>query len=238
MRRPKVYPWISKLEIRCKIISIVAAAFLLITLEEPLILSIVLIGFLILAGLTGLPWGFLGRKLRLPLPFLIFMAVPLMLGEGFPVSEDRLVFTYQLITKGIGVFMLLIILTYTQEEVHLVEGLRQLPIPKTLSAVLLLSFRYVHVWTGTLKKTYRSSVSRGFEKGWNPRTLKVYGEMIGGMILRSLDQSNRVHRTMISRGFSKDLPMRPPKPMGKREGLWILSLIIAFTLLKALEMRL
>ncbi len=238
MSRPEAYPWISKLEIRCKIISLMAAAFLLITLEEPIVLSIILLGLFILARLTGLPWRFLGRKLGLPLPFLIFMATPLVLGDGFPISDDRLIFAYQLITKGLGVFMLLIILTFTQEEVHLVEGLRQIPIPKTLSAVLLLSFRYVHVWTATLKKTYRSSVSRGFEKKWNSRTLKVYGEMIGGMILRSLDQSQRVHRTMISRGFSKELPMRPPNPLGIREGLWILSLIIAFTLLKALEMRL
>ena len=238
MKNPNVRPWISKLEIRCKIISILGASFLLITLEEPLVLSIALTGLLILARLMGLSWGFIGKKLRLPLPFLLFMAVPLIFGEGLPVSGDRLIFAYQLMAKGLGVFMLLLMLTYTQEEVQLVEGLRQLPIPKTLSAVLLLSFRYVNVWTGTLKKTYRSSVSRGFEKGWNPGTLKVYGEMIGGMILRSLDQSQRVHRTMISRGFSKDLPMRPPSPLGKREGLWVLSGIMVFALLKVLEMRL
>ncbi|NBG87100.1 energy-coupling factor transporter transmembrane component T family protein [Isachenkonia alkalipeptolytica] len=238
MRRPKVYSWISKLEIRCKIISIMAAAFLLITLEEPIVLGIVLVGLWILARQMGLPWKFLIRKLGLPLPFLLFMSIPLMLGEGFPVSADRLIFAYQLITKGLGVFMLLIILTYTQEEVQLVEGIRQLPIPKTLSAVLLLSFRYIHVWTATLKKTYRSSVSRGFEKSWHPSTLKVYGEIMGAMILRSMDQSQRVHRTMVSRGFSRDLPKGPPKALGIREGLWVFSLMIGFILLKALEMML
>lgn len=238
MRRPRVSPWIGRLEIRCKILSILVSAFFVISLEEPRVLSITVLGILILVRLAGLPWGFVVRKLRLPLPFLLFMGIPLVLGEGFPIPHTRLLFAYQLITKGIGVFLLLILLVYSQKEAELVKGLHQLPIPKTLSAILLLSFRYVHLWGATLKKTYRASISRGFERGWNIGTLKVYGEMMGGMILRSLDQSNRVHRTMVSRGFRKDLPVEAPKALGLGEGFWVLGMITAFLLLKALEMRL
>ncbi len=238
MSRPKVYQWIENLEIRCKILSIFIAAFLLISIEVPLIISLALIGLLTLSRLMGLPWNFIGKKLLLPMPFLIFMALPLLLGEGLSITQERLEFTYLLVAKGLGVFLLMMMLVFTQEEYQLVEGLRQLPIPKTLSAVLVLSFRYVHVWTGTLKKTYRSSVSRGFEKGWNKNTFKVYGEMVGGMILRSLDQSQRVHKTMLSRGFSRDIPIKPSKALGKREGFWIIGLVATFTLLKVLEMRL
>lgn len=194
--------WVSRWEVRMKLVTCIAIAFLLVPVKNPIALGVYAVFLFALLFTARLPLRRVLQRLLLLLPFLIFLAVPVLLGGGFPPSPERVELILLLMLKAVCTVFLLFIIVFTQPVQLLFNGIGHMHLPDKLVSVLFLSWRYVFLFWEKLFQTYKALRSRLFRGGLNMRAYKTYGEIIGGLFVKSLDSSERVYKAMISRGYT------------------------------------
>lgn len=82
-----------------------------------------------------------------------------------------------------------------------IKALERLRMSPKLVALSLLTYRYVATYQETFQKVRISMTSRGFHPGGNLRTLGIVGNLIGFLLIRSFEQTERIYQAMRSRGY-------------------------------------
>ena len=104
-----------------------------------------------------------------------------------------------LMLKGVFALMAAFLLAATTTPEALAGALRQLHVPKTLTALFLLTFRYVDVLlkeVAVMTDAYHLRAPR--QKGI---AFKAWGSFLGQLILRSADRAAAIFESMELRGF-------------------------------------
>jgi len=86
---------------------------------------------------------------------------------------------------------------------RLAAGLEQLGIPRVFVVQLLFLYRYLFVVADEGARMTRSVDLRA--GGKNALRFRVYGSLVGHLLLRSMDRAERVYRAMVSRGFDGEI---------------------------------
>jgi cobalt/nickel transport system permease protein len=103
--------------------------------------------------------------------------------------------------------LLLNLLTLTTPATDLLDALLNLRVPPLLVAILAAMYRYISVLQTEFQTMRYAAQSRNLthHPGWQRL---VVGNMIGSLLIRTLDRSERIHRAMLSRGY-QGIPSRP-----------------------------
>lgn len=159
-------------------------------------------------------------KLRYVLPLVLMVGLfnplldrrPLVQIGPVTVSAGAISFL-TLALKGVFTLMAAFLLTATTSPEALAHALRQLRVPKTLTALFLLTFRYVDVLlkeAAVMTDAYHLRAPR--QKGI---AFKAWGSFLGQLILRSSDRATAISGSMVLRGFTGDfyyVPRRGKTP--------------------------
>ncbi len=99
-----------------------------------------------------------------------------------------------------------LLLAFTTPFHDLVDGLRQLRLPRIMVAIISFMYRYLSVLAGEATRMSRARASRSADPdgrgGGSLRwRAKVTGSMVGSLFLRSYERSERVYAAMQARGF-------------------------------------
>ena len=73
--------------------------------------------------------------------------------------------------------------------------------PSIFNRILALTFRYFHMVNEDVKKSNDALKSRGIMERKGLKTISIFGELIGGFFLKSINHSEIVFSAMQSRGF-------------------------------------
>jgi len=82
------------------------------------------------------------------------------------------------------------------------HALAHLKVPPKLVTMFLLFYRYLHVMRQEYLRLRQAMLVRCFQPGSNLRTYRTFGQLVGVLLVRSLDRSERVYNAMLCRGFS------------------------------------
>ena len=173
-----------------------------------------------------------------PLVKRMLPAAPLVLGIGIlnPVFDHQ-VFAVGGLTLSMGwitfisvclkclltVFAALLLIATTGMN-NLAAALRMLRIPKLFVLQLLLTYRYISVLLEEVSLIWRAySLRAPGQKGIN---WKVWGPLIGQLILRTFDRAQRVYQAMCLRGFTGEYNTGSQK----RLTLWDLAYLAGWSL--------
>ncbi len=211
-----VKPWGRCWEPRSKTIAAFIFVFGVVSLNNPWLVLTAFLFVLAASMMMGLN-GKLFSKLALLIPFLLLMTLPLILGGGLPPSSDRVTFAALIALKALTSMSAMVVMLTTQPLEEFMEGLASMKIPPVIISVLFLACRYALLFLEDVKKTRRALVSRLFSGGLNRESLQVYGELAGGMFIKSFDRSESVYRAMASRGFKGELPVGFPREINSRD---------------------
>jgi len=74
-------------------------------------------------------------------------------------------------------------------------------LPAKLISVFLFSVRYLQVLLDEYHRLRTAMVTRGFRPGMNRHTYRTYGYLVGMLLVRSLERSERILTAMRCRGF-------------------------------------
>jgi len=116
------------------------------------------------------------------------------------ITYDGLFMLANILTKAWLCILSLILLSSTTKFSNLLEGLRQLHVPRTLVLILSFMYRYIFVLTDEALRMQRAYQSRNVGGSLLHR-LKAFGNMIGVLFLRSYERAERIYMAMSSRGF-------------------------------------
>lgn len=223
-----VNSWAHRWEPRTKTVAAVSFVIGIITLQS-LHLLLTAFSLTLLAALsTGLRPQAIMRRMLWTAPFLLLMALPLVLGGGFPIATERGLTASLLIFKALTSILVMAILLGTQSVQQYFCGLAHMRLPALLVAVLYLAYRYVFLFRDQVATMQRALAARGFQPGLKKSSFKVFGEMAGGLLVKAVDRSDAVYRAMSARAFAGRLHTGRPLPVTKRDQVKC-GLVLMFT---------
>jgi cobalt/nickel transport system permease protein len=166
-------------------------------------------------ALSRVPFGYVGKRMVVEVPFVIFaLLMPLVATGprvdvlGLSLSQAGLLAAWGLLAKGTLGVMASLTLAATTEPRDLLVGLERLRVPAQLVQIIGFMIRYLDVVTDELRRMRVARESRGFQGG-GLRSWPVHARTAGALFIRSYERGERVHLAMLSRGYqSNAAPLR------------------------------
>ena len=102
--------------------------------------------------------------------------------------------------------ILLVLISYisTTSTIVLGQALSRLGVNRKLSYILFFFCRYLEVIYSELQRLSDSLKVRGFRPSTNMHTYKTFANLVGMLLVRSWERSERIYSAMICRGFNGD----------------------------------
>lgn len=158
-------------------------------------------------ALSQVPFGYIGKRMVVEVPFVVFAVLmpfvatgPRVDVLGLSLSEAGLVGAWGLLVKGTLGVMASLTLAATTEPRDLLVGLERLRVPRQLVQIVGFMVRYLEVVSDEMRRMRIARESRGFH-GRGVRTWPVMARTVGALFIRSYERGERVHLAMLSRGY-------------------------------------
>lgn len=148
-------------------------------------------------------------------------------------AQRAVVIALKVLTSALIIFALL----GSLEPVRMGRALAALNVPHRLVHLLLFAIRYIAVFRKETARLRDAMRTRAFRPGTNVHTLNTFGNLIGMMLVRSLERAERVDEAMRCRAFSGHFPLRPPKPLRTPDivfGFALAAVAMAFVMVSRL----
>jgi cobalt/nickel transport system permease protein len=190
-----------------------------------------------LVALSGLPAGYLLKKVLLVLPFAALIAVfnPLMDRKivfhvgALGISGGWVSFFSIILRFVLTVSAALILIALTGFNAVCL-ALSKFGVPKPFVTQLLFFFRYIFVLTDEAGRMVRAWSLRSFNS--RKISFKVYVFLVGHLLLRTLDRAERIYLAMCSRGFDGRIRMIRAMKIGPGEIIFGFGWSALFVLLR------
>lgn len=165
---------------------------------------------LLLAGVARLPWRPLARRLLRLNGFMLFLwlvlpwsavAAPVTLLPEWHAASPGVRLAAGITLKGNAIVLLFTALAATVDPSRLGLTLNRLRLPDKLVHLFVLMIRYtdlIHEEYGRLRQALRA---RAFHARFSLHTLSTFGYLVGMLLVRSMERSERVLAAMKCRGF-------------------------------------
>ncbi len=201
------------LDARAKLI--VTVVFLVTMLSVPLThLSELLLFFvfpLVTAARGGLNYLQLFRRSLIVLPFVALIGVFNLFYDREPVFRIGMLtvtmgwITFlSIILRGLLSVQALLILVYSTGYYRICRSMQRLGVPSIFTTQLLFVYRYIYVLVEESLAMSRARDARSFGRKSYP--LKVWGTLIGQLLIRTFDRAELISRAMLARGFTGTIP--------------------------------
>lgn len=233
-----------RLDARAKLLA--TLVFLLAMLSVPLTqLSELLLYTLfpmLCAAMGGIRYGDIVRQSLAVLPlvaliglFNLFYDREAAFRIGGLVVTTGTVTWLSILLRGLLSMQALLVLILGTGFYPLCRGMQRLGIPALFTAQLLFVYRYTYVLIEEAGRMSMARDARSFGRRAYP--LRLWGELIGQLLLRTLRRAEAIGRAMTARGFTGRLPdgLRPPDRWQPRDTAFLLGWSLALTLLRLLR---
>jgi cobalt/nickel transport system permease protein len=165
---------------------------------------------LLLVWLAALPAHFVAGGVKWVLLFLLpfFVILPLSYpGEpalriiGLPFAWEGLRLAVLIVLKALAIVLTAYALFGTSRFDVSMLALQRLKCPKIIVQMLLFTYRYVFVFLAEMRRMDTAMSARGFVKKPDGRTLRVVGNFVGTLLVRSFERTERIYKAMLSKGY-------------------------------------
>jgi cobalt/nickel transport system permease protein len=144
---------------------------------------------------------YFAARLAIFAPLLALVAASIPLSHGLQTGWFAMGAVW---IKGMICFATMLVLAWSTSAEELLRALRQLHVPVLFVATLSFMNRYLHVAADELARMRRARAARTFEHA--PRAgLPTAAGLIGMLLVRSFERSERVHAAMLARGFDGEI---------------------------------
>ncbi|MDR1920139.1 MAG: cobalt ECF transporter T component CbiQ [Candidatus Adiutrix sp.] len=204
---------LKKADPRLKIIAVVVWSFLLALTEQIGAAMAGLAGSVILAMISGLPAKDILKRLLTVNFFILFLWLVLPFSFSYPgevmarlgpleITRQGLRLTCLLTIKGNAVALGAIAFFGASSVFELTAAARRLGAPEKMTAIFVLMFRYVQVIGQECARLRLAMKARGFKPSMSMHSYRSYANLIGMILIRSLDRASRIHAAMRCRGYN------------------------------------
>ncbi len=208
-------------DVRCKIVTILVYSFMVTALHQltAALLAIVFSCFVLVLARSSLT-KVLVRLLAIVgfvSMFLVVMpfTVPLRNGDTVLVfggltwldfNLRGLLLAGTIAAKAVAITLLMEPLLSTAPLPVTLQGLSRLGAPEMIGQMVLLSYRYLHVFRHEARRMADGMKVRGFRKRTDLATLRAVANFLGMLFVRSFERTERVFDAMRARGYNGRFP--------------------------------
>lgn len=112
-------------------------------------------------------------------------------------------------------------------------SLERFRIPSVFVVQVMLLYRYLFVLVQEVLRVLRAYQLRALRGGAVPA--RVYGGMVGLMLMRAIDRAQRVYTSMRCRGFDGEVRVLMPLRITGRDALFIMGWLVLFALARSVD---
>ncbi|MDO3377493.1 cobalt ECF transporter T component CbiQ [Geoalkalibacter halelectricus] len=221
-------------DVRFKLVGLLSLAFFMVATRS-------LAGGLLALGLAGIAavaarvcWKRVARRLLAMAGFLAMFLLIMPLTAAVQPGDTLVIFpeiaalafnlrglelALAICAKAFAVALLMEPLFATAPLSTTLEGLSRLGVPARVSQMILLAHRYIFVFLDEARRMSIGMNVRGFRKRTRVETLRVMGNFLGMLFIRSFERTHRVHDAMQARGFEGEFPRQAA--FDARGGDWL-----------------
>lgn len=228
--------WLTSLHVLAKLLVTVAYLVTVLSVDKYDLTGLVgmILYPLVVLLLSELPIGQTIKRTRYILPIVILMGIANPWLDTVPVTQignvtvtGGMLSYITLIGKGMLTVLSAYLFIMTTTIDSLCEALRQLHFPDMLVNVIWLMFRYLHVLLEETEKLTQAYALRA--PGQKGIHIKVWGSLVGQLLLRSIDRAQEVYQSMELRGYgSGKLEQKERKHFQIRDWLWLAVWLLVF----------
>jgi cobalt/nickel transport system permease protein len=199
------------LDPRVKLVVALATAAWVALVPEPRIglVGIVIVGAIVVGALAEVPPRTLVLRGSAALPFVVVPAAVGLLAGAFDPHR-----TVAMALRGYAAALVATLLVSVTPYSSVLAAASALGVPDLLVQTTALVYRYLAVLRERAQAMLASARARGWGRS-SPDRVAVAGSLLGALLVRSLDRSERVHRAMLARGYTgrfpalREMRMRP-----------------------------
>lgn len=204
-------PKVTSLDPRLRIVLTALFAIVTVALSHLGALTLALLLSMTLLTVSGLPARKTLKRMAMMDSFIIFMLVllpftmpgtPIFTLWGVEASWEGLWRAVEIGLTANAVILMVLTLTGTMEPVTLGHALHALKTPERLVHLIMFTIRYIDVLREEYMRLRTSMKLRGFRPGTNWHTYRSFGYLVGMMLVRAMERSERILAAMKCRGFS------------------------------------
>lgn len=192
---------------------------------------------LIVLRIADLSPGYILRRSLIVLPFVFFISIfnpffdqtPMLKLGSVTISAGWVSFLGILLRGYLTAFTALTLVATTGFP-RICTALRQMGVPSVFTTQLLMLYRSLFVLVEEGSRMLAAWKLRNFSKRKMP--FKVWTPLVGHLLLRSLDRSERVHQALLARGFDGDLKPALKSAFHTSDALYIIFWLTVFILMR------
>ncbi len=201
---------------RARILAAAATAAVVVALDDFKALGAGLVMALAMAPMAQLSMkGVLKRILAMDAFILFIIAIlpftvpgqPLFFVAGFPASLEGFFEALRIALRANTITLALMAFVGSMESGTFGHALHRLRVPENLVHLLLFTVRYTDVLYQEHLRLRRAMKVRGFRPANNRHTYVSHGYLIGMMLVRAFERSERILAAMKCRGFTGRFPL-------------------------------
>lgn len=202
---------IAPLDPRMRIVMACLFGVVVVALSSLAALTAALAVSLALLAASRLPPKETLKRMAMMDGFIIFMLLllpfstpgdPIFSIWGFPASWQGLWKAIEIALTANAVILCLMVLVGSMEPVTLGHALHKLRCPEALVNLLMFTIRYIEVLREEYQRLRAAMKVRGFRPQTNWHTYRSFGYLVGMMMVRAIERSERILAAMKCRGFS------------------------------------
>lgn len=238
--------FLRRLDPRARIVAAVAFAVAVVALEDLAALTLAVAFALATMAHAQLPVGRTLRRMAAMDSFIVFMLAmlpftvpgdPMFVLWGLTASWQGLLQAVQIALKANAIVLMLMSLVGTMESVTLGHALYRLRVPESLVHLLLFTVRYIEVMHREYLRLRTAMKARGFRPANTRHTYRTFGYLIGMMLVRALERSERILQAMKCRGFAGRIPLLEHLRFAPRDGAFAALFTVALVALVVTELQ-
>lgn len=181
---------------------------------------------MVLMILGSLPLGPILQRIILAIPFVLFVGIfnPLLdqssvmqigpyLISGGVASFISILLRFLLAVTG----ALILVATTGIDAIGM--ALLRLKVPHGFVIQLLFMYRYLYVLVEELIRTLRAYSLRSFQGAG--LQYKVWGSLLGQLLLRTIDRAGRIYQAMLCRGFDGEIRLSRQMEITRRDLVYL-----------------
>ncbi|MFQ5867246.1 MAG: cobalt ECF transporter T component CbiQ [bacterium] len=145
--------------------------------------------------------------------FLWFILPFSVKGEGIftvgplTATSEGISYALSITLKANAIVLSTVALIGTIPIFRLVHALRHLRVPEKLVNLFFFCYRYISVLHEDYSALYNAMKVRAFKPTTNVRTYRSYAYLIGMLVIRSYEHSQKIYQAMLCRGFKGRFPL-------------------------------
>ena len=173
--------------------------------------------------------------------FMLFLLPFTMPGEtaftvfSFQASWAGIFEACRIALKANAIVMMVLALVGTMEAVTMGHALSRLKVPEILIHLMLFTIRYIEVLNEEQQRMRIAMKARGFRPTNSAHTYRTYGYLVGMLLVRALERSERILKAMKCRGFQGKLYLLDEMICRPRDFVFASAMITAIIALLSWE---